>query len=176
MPQRPGRLSVGYVTTTNVVSILVGLAIVALLMVRQLRAQPVSANYRLPFILGIIGLVELIEYFQKGRPGSIAIVGLVGSLVLAAIFGGFRAFTTRLWFQNGVPWRQGTWITAVLWLVTIAAHFAFDELVDRHNHNGNLASSSILLYLAVTYTIQRLILRARAERMHTGNDHVESLT
>jgi hypothetical protein len=30
MPQMPGRLSVGYVTTTNVVSILVGLAVAGL--------------------------------------------------------------------------------------------------------------------------------------------------
>lgn len=162
--------------TTNVISVLVGVAVAILLIVRQLRAQPVSANYRLPFILGIIGLVELTGYFHQGRPGTAGIVGLAGSLVLAAVFGGLRAITTRLWVQDGVPWRQGNWITAVLWLVTLAAHFAFDEIVDRRTHNGDLASSSVLLYLAVTYTVQRLILQARAQRIGPGGGRPGPLT
>lgn len=164
-------------STTNAVSILIGVAVAALLMVRQLRAQPVNANYRLPFILGIIGLIELTGYFGKGHHARTAdIVGLVGSLVLAALFGGLRALTTRVWLQDGQPWRKGNWLTAVLWLLTLAAHFGFDELVDQHTHNGSLASSSILLYLAITYTVQRLILMARAHRIGSSDDRAESLT
>ena len=71
-------------TSTTVVSIVVSVAVAALLVVRQLRAQPVNANFRLPLILGIIGLIELTNYLQKNHLGTTAIVALVGSLALAA--------------------------------------------------------------------------------------------
>ena len=41
---------------------------------------------------------------------------------------------------------------------------------------GSLAGSTILLYLAVTYTVQRLIMQARAQRLPASNDCVDSLT
>jgi hypothetical protein len=42
--------------------------------------------------------------------------------VLAAVFGAIRAATTHVWLEGGQPWRQGNWLTAVLWVVSIAAH------------------------------------------------------
>ena len=65
-------------TTTTIVSILVGVAIAALLVVRQLRAQPVNANFRLPLILGIIGLIEVTNYLGKVHGGSKTIAALAG--------------------------------------------------------------------------------------------------
>ena len=38
-------------TTTTLVSILIGVAVAALLVVRQLHAQPLNANFRLPLIM-----------------------------------------------------------------------------------------------------------------------------
>jgi hypothetical protein len=35
--------------------------------------------------------------------------------------------------------RQGTWLTAVLWLVAVAAHYGYDDLVARR-------SASIISY------------------------------
>jgi len=67
VPPARDRLSVTGVTTT-VVSILAGVAVAAVLAVRQLRAEPVSANYRLPLILGIIGLIELPQSLSSGQP------------------------------------------------------------------------------------------------------------
>jgi hypothetical protein len=164
------------VTGTNVVYIVLGLAIAALVVVRQLRARPVNANFRLPLILGIIGLIELTGYLQKGHMGSAAIAGLAGSLVLAAGFGVVRALTVRLWIHDGQPWRQGTWLAGVLWVVTLAAHLGFDQLADRHAQGGNLASSSILLYVAFTYTVQRVILQERARRIPLGDGGAKPLT
>jgi hypothetical protein len=105
------------VTTTTLVSILIGVAVAALLVVRQLRAQPLNANFRLPLIIGIIGLIELVEYLGKHHVSGIAIAALVGSL----------------------------------------------------------AGSTILLYLVVTYTVQRLIMQARAQRLPVSNDRAGSL-
>lgn len=148
----------------------------ALLVVRQLRAQPVSANLRLPLILGIIGLIEVTNYLQKNHLGRTAIVALVGSLVLAAALGAARAATVHLWLQDGQPWRQGNWLTGLLWVVSLAAHFGLDYLIDPHSPNGGVGGASILLYLAITYTIQRLIVLARARRIPVSGHQPQSLT
>jgi ABC-type Co2+ transport system permease subunit len=168
--------SVEHVTSTTLISILIGVAVAALLVVRQLRAQPLNANMRLPLILGVIGLIELVDYLGKHHPGSTAIGALVGSLALAAVFGALRAATVHLWVQDGQPWRKGNWLTGVLWVLSLAAHFGIDYLIDPHNPNGGLAGSTILIYLAVTYTVQRLIMQARAQRLPVDGGQASSLT
>jgi hypothetical protein len=162
--------SVGDVTSTTLVSILIGVAVAVFFVVRQLRAQPLNANMRLPLILGIIGLVELVEYLSNHshHASGTEIGALAGSLVVAGVFGAIRAATIHLWMQDGQPWRKGNWLTGVLWVISFAAHFGIDYLVDPHNPNGGLAGSTILLYLAVTYTVQRLIMQARAQRLPVG--------
>jgi hypothetical protein len=163
-------------TSTTLVSIVVGVAVAALLVVQQLHAQPVNANLRLPLILGIIGLIELTNYLQKNHLGRITIVALAGSLVLAAVLGAARAATVHLWLQDGQPWRQGTWLTGLLWVVSLAAHFGLDYLIDPHSPNGGVGGASILLYVAVTYTVQRLIVLAHARRIPVSGRQPESLT
>jgi hypothetical protein len=77
-----------------------------------------------------------------------------------------------------LAWRcdDDNWLTGLLWVLSFAAHFGIDFLIDPHNPNGGLAGSTILLYLAVTYTVQRLIMQARAQRLPASNDRVGSLT
>lgn len=96
-------------TTTTLVSILIGVAVAGLLVVRQLHAQPLNANFRLPLIIGIVGLIELVEYLGKHHVSGIAIGALVGSLAVAAVFGAIRAATIHLWVQDSQPWRKGNW-------------------------------------------------------------------
>src|SRR6201992_2643369 len=80
----PGRPSVDDVTSTTLISILIGVAVAALLVVRQLRAQPLNANFRLPLILGVIGLIELVEYLGKHHTSDVAYGALAGRLGAAA--------------------------------------------------------------------------------------------
>ena len=72
MPRAAVRPSVGYMTTTTIFSIIVGVAIAALLVVRQMRSEPVNGNMRLPLIIGIIGLIEVTSYLQTSTAGSAA--------------------------------------------------------------------------------------------------------
>jgi len=58
-----------------------------------------------------------------------------------------------------------TRLTALLWIVSLAVHLGYDYLVDGRGAQAGLGSASLLLYFAVTFTIQRLILQARAQRM-----------
>ena len=154
--------------------LLIGLVVLAFILYRQLQARPVRDTMRLPLIIAIIGVVQLAQFLQHGHHGPGVSVALAGSLVIAAVFGAIRAATVRVWVDGGQAWRQGTWLTAVLWVVSLGVHLGYDYLVEGKGSQSGLGSASLLLYFGVTFTIQRLILQARAQRIadtspqHTG--------
>lgn len=120
---------------------------------------------RLPLILVIVGVVELSRFLQHGHHGPAVMAALAGSLLIAAAFGAIRAATVHVSVDGGQGWRQGTWLTAVLWVVSLGVHLGYDYLVDGKGAQAGLGSASMLLYFGVTFTIQRLILQARAQRI-----------
>jgi len=79
---------------------------------------------------------------------------------LAAVRGD-GVFETLL-VRDGRAWQQGNWITALLWIIGLAAHLGYDALVYKSSALGNV---TILLYLAVSLAVQRVILQTRADRL-----------
>ena len=152
-------------TATTGVDLLIGLAVLAFILYRQLQVRPVRDTMRLPLIIAIIGVVQLVQFLQHGHHGPGVFVALAGSLVIAAVFGAIRAATVRVWVDGGRALRQGSWLTAVLWIVSLGAHLGYDYLVEGKGSEAGLGSASLLLYFGVTFTIQRLILMARAQRI-----------
>jgi hypothetical protein len=158
-------------TSGTLTSLVLDLVIVAFFVVRQLSTRPLRDNFRLPLILGIIGLVEFVSYLHgKGQQHhqTTIVIALAGSLILAAVTGAVRAPTVRIWSENGQLWRKGTWLTAVLWVVSIAVHLGYDALVTNGKGEQGLGDVTILLYFAVSLTIQRFIMIARADRQPAG--------
>jgi len=161
----------------NVTNLIIGVAVVALLVSRQLMARRLNENYRLSVILAIIGLVEFVNFLKSVHgphdDGRI-IVALAGSLVLAAVLGAARALTVRVWRQDdGQLMRQGTWVTAVLWIVSLAVHLGYDELVAGHiagTNGGNVGDATIVLYLMITLAVQQFLLLARVRRQEAAGD------
>jgi hypothetical protein len=154
------------VSSQTVAQLAIGVVILALLVYRQLRARPLRSSPRLLLILLIIGVVETWDYFQGGKhSASAAAVALLGSLVLAAVFGAVRAFTVRIWQQDGQPWVQGNVLTAALWVVALAAHLGFDYLVGQHKGIGDIGNATVVLYLVVSLGVQRVVMTYRAQRM-----------
>jgi hypothetical protein len=145
--------------------LVIGIAVLGLLIYRQLRARPVQGSQRLILILAIIGLVETVGYLQKFHPGSTAVVALAGSLVLAAVFALMRAATVKVWIQDGQAWVKGNALTAALWIVALAAHLGYDYLIGQHKDIGGIGDATVVLYLAVSLGVQRLIVGARAQRL-----------
>lgn len=145
--------------------LLIGVVVLGLLIYRQLVARPVRANARLLVVLVVIGLVETVGYFDKVHAGSAAAVALVGSLVLAAVFGLARAATVKVWTQEGQPWSKGNLVTAGLWVLALAAHLGYDYLIGQHKGLSGLGDATILLYLVVTLAVQRLVVIMRAQRL-----------
>lgn len=154
-------------------NIAIGVLVLAFVLYRQLTTRRLQENYRLPLILAIIGIVTFAA-FLKGHPhddGGIA-AAVAGSLVIAAVAGAVRALTVRVWRQDGVLLRRGTWVTAVLWVISFAAHLGYDYLIAGNVVSGkngsNVGDATVLLYLVVTLTVQRYLLMLRAARQEAA--------
>jgi len=149
---------------SNLANIAIGLIVVGLLLVRQLPPRPAkeTSSIRLVLILGAVGVVEISKAVGSHHLTSASVAWLTVSLIAGAGLGAIRAGTVRIWrAQDGSAWRQGTIFTAALWLVSVAAHFALDAVIDESSRIAVLGTSSILLYLAVTLGVQREIVRRR---------------
>ncbi len=149
--------------------VVLGLVVLALLIYRQLRTRPVNASrLRVLAVLAVVGVVETSEFLQKNHGDAVTYAAIGGSLVLAAIFGALRAATVRIWLQDGQPWSKGSWLTASLWIVALAAHLGYDALVAHGHGNSGLGTATVVLYLAVSLGIQRVIVQSRAHRLQAG--------
>ncbi len=153
-------------SSQTVFELLLGVVVLGLLVYRQLQKRPVSGRrQRLGLVLGVIGLIETVNYLGKVHAGGIVVAALAGSLVLAAAFGAVRAATVRIWLQDGRPWSQGNWLTALLWVVAVAAHLGYDALLGSSRGLSGLGSATVLLYLAVSLLVQYLVVSYRAQRL-----------
>jgi hypothetical protein len=148
-------------TTANIV---LGLAVLALLVWRQTQKRLVREDRRpvVLVILAVVGIVQLSFYFKTASTSVSVVVALVTTLVLAAGFGVVRALSVRIWRQDGQLWRQGTWLTVVLWAAGFGVHIGLDALFG--SAAAGLGAGSILLYLAVSLGVQRLVVQSRATR------------
>ncbi|MBN9619480.1 MAG: hypothetical protein J0H43_07075 [Actinobacteria bacterium] len=161
------------------VNVLVGIAVLVLLVVRQLQPRPAreDSSLRLMAILAIVGVVELGSAVKKAHEHAIsasAVALLVAGLVIGAVFGAVRAMTVHIWRdESGAAWRRGTAVTAVLWVVSLGVHLLGDALLDHVSSVKGLGTSSILLYLAITLGVQREIVRMRAARITHGRPAID---
>ena len=161
-------------SSADAVSLVIGLAVLALVLFRQLATRRLSESYRMSIIFGVIGAVQFAD-FLKGHPGNPAGIteAVVGSLVLAGVFGVARAITVRVWRQGGLLMRQGTWITAILWIVAVAAHYGYDDLVAGHitgKNGSSVGNATVLLYLVISLTVQQFVLLARVKRQDAAGE------
>jgi hypothetical protein len=158
-------------------SLVIGILVLGLLIYRQLIPRRVKSNTRIVLILAVIGLIETGQYLNGRHLDATLIAEILGSLVLAAVFGLARASTVRLFFRDGQWWSRGSWVTAILWIVSVAAHLGFDYLVGGHGSgSASFGNATILLYLAVTFAVQRMVVIARSQRMSiSGQNEVSGL-
>ena len=146
---------------TGIVNIVITAAIVIWVIYQQLRVRPLRQRGRVGLILAAIGLIETVQFVSRNHVHTRDIWLVVASIVIGAALAVWRAYTVRIWRdQTGVVVRQGYWLTAVLWLVSIAQHLG----LDSQTHNG-LASVTLLLYLGISFALQRLVMLERAKRM-----------
>jgi hypothetical protein len=154
------------VITVLVADVILGLAVLVFLIYRQLSVRPVNAAaLRLIAVLLIIGLLQTYRFLSQNHAHPLIFAVLGGSLVLAAIFGVLRARTVRVWLDDGQAWSQGNWLTAVLWIASLAAHLGYDILVGPGNGIRGLGAATIVLYLAISLGFQRVWVMQHARRL-----------
>lgn len=140
-------------------SLVLGLAVLALLLYRQLRPRGVRTSPILPVVLLVLGLAEL-DGFAAKHPLTPLESGLLAmSLIVFAIgLAGVRAFTVRIFLEGGRLMRQGTWVTVAIWLVAVGLHLGVDAV------NG-VGEASLLLYLGLALGTQQLVVQWRARQL-----------
>jgi len=137
-----------------------GLSLAALVFVlyRQLQVRRLSSRYTVPVILVLLGVISLTSPGPTGLGSASGVLILAGLLLIdAAGLGALRAWTVRLWRTGDAVFRQGTRLTAALWLLGVVIHAAVDGL-------AGISDSTLLLYLGVSYGVQQLVLQARAQQ------------
>jgi hypothetical protein len=145
-------------------SIFFGVLAVLYILNRQRRIRPVPRllGLRFPIFLGVVGLIDLLSYADTHHPSHSAYLWVLATLIVSGvILGAIRALTVKLWTSNNWVVRQGTGLTMGLWVITLALAFLIGANAPGTGA-GNLEASSFLLYLAVTYGVQRSVLHRRA--------------
>jgi hypothetical protein len=168
------------------VSLVVGVVVLAVILVRQLKARPLKSGAVLVVVLGVIGLLETagflygqeqVKAFAKGQTHHLVpvvpdiravIIAAVGSLALAAFTGALRAPSERLWRQDGQVWRKGTALTIGLWLFSLGLHLGYDALAVRGKDGARFGTATLALYFAVSIAAERMVLHLRAWRLRGG--------
>ena len=149
-----------------VASLLIGVLVLGLVIWRQLIPRRVRSNMRIVLVLAVIGLIQTGQYLHGRHLDATLFAEILGSLVLAGMFGLARAATVKLFLRDGQWWSRGSWVTAILWVVSVAAHLGFDYLVGGHGTGStSFGNATLLLYLAVTFAVQRMVVIARSQRM-----------
>jgi hypothetical protein len=146
-------------------SIVPGLCIVGVIIVRQLTVRPIREDSRLVLVLMLAGygLIAIAGAVRGHHVSAAVIAVLAASLMGAAALGGIRALTVRVWRgPSGQLMRQGTVITAALWIVSIAVHVGADVWLAKLSNIAGLGASTVAIYVAVTWGTQGTVLRSRA--------------
>lgn len=142
------------ISATNV---LVALVVLFLVLRRQLTARPLQDKSRLGLILAIVGALETLHFVSNQHLASRDMTLLVISLAIGLGLAALRAYTIRLWRQDGQTYQQGNLLTAALWIISLALHVAIDAMAKP-----GLGSVSILLYFGIVIVAQQQLLQARA--------------
>jgi hypothetical protein len=149
---------------SGLVNALVIVAVIGVVIARQLRPRQVTAGGRwwvVPAVLVVLavrdgGLVD-------GAHRDTSMVLLAAELAVGAVMGIAWAGTTRMWTgENGTVWAQGTKATITVWVLGIAIRaglYAGAAAMGVHQHTG-----SLLLAVAGTLLVRGGVLLLRAQK------------
>ena len=161
----------------NMADILFAVLVLLWIVFRQLRARPVKERnaYTVMLVLGVLGLYQIATLAGKVPVPASAYVALVIGLGSGAFFGWLRGRLVRVWRQDGALFRQGNWLTVLLWIGGLLVHLGIDRVgvllapASQQAAASACGTNGILLYLAVALAAQRsaTLRRAPLPQLHT---------
>src|SRR5689334_5027918 len=129
-----------------------GILVLALIIARQVQARSVRMDT--PVVLRTLLIVWALAGLFFGLASVhfavpvVAVAILAAMLLTACLAGWVRALTIKLWAgEDGQLMRQGTILTAVLWLVSFGAHYGLGVWIDHVVGTGQLGRATIFVYL-----------------------------
>lgn len=147
---------------TALVNIVVIIAVLALVVRRQMRAQRLDTERRfwlLPLILGVLALrdPQLIDHDHAALSAVLLGASLVAVLAMGSVWG----WTVRLWrAADGAVWAKGTKATVAAWVGMIAIRLGLYGIGSAmHVHQ---AGSALMLGIAVMLLVRSLVVNWRA--------------
>ncbi|MFF2848572.1 DUF1453 domain-containing protein [Streptomyces sp. NPDC058001] len=147
-------------------NVLVVVAVVVLIAVRQTRPQPIRDARRwwiVPVVLLFLGLREpgTVDSHHAAASGVLLTVELLVGLLMGAAWG----WTSRVWSEaDGSVWSKGTKATAAVWAGGIALRLGLvgaGALIGVHQGSG-----ALLLGLAASLLVRSGVLAWRAQSVH----------
>jgi len=151
----------------SVFSYVLGVLLLVWILFRQMAVRPAPRVLRIqiPAVIGVIGIFELISYSNAHHHiDPSAWLWVVATLVIGAVgFGILRGLTVHVWTTDHWVLRQGTSVTMVLWIVSLAVHLGGDVLASHVEEGGGLVAASFLLYLGLTLGVQNAVVHRRAQ-------------
>ncbi|MYZ34068.1 MULTISPECIES: DUF1453 family protein [unclassified Streptomyces] len=149
------------------IDILVIVAAVALVAVRQFRPQRITIGGRgwlvLPVVLAVVALSQ--PGLTDAHDRSLSVLLLGAELVVGLVMGAGWAWTGRLWTaEDGSVWTKGTGATIAVWIGGIALRaglMGIGALIGVHQGSG-----AVLLALAASVLVRRGMLVWRARAVH----------
>ncbi|MEV7358720.1 CcdC protein domain-containing protein [Kitasatospora sp. NPDC091276] len=150
---------------TALVNIVVIIAVMVLVVQRQMRAQRLDTERRfwlLPLILGVLALrdPQLIDHQHTALSATLVGCGLVAVVAMGSVWG----WTVRLWRAgDGSVWAKGTKATVAAWVGMLAIRLALYGIgAALHVHQ---AGSALLLGLAVLLLTRSFVVNWRARAL-----------
>lgn len=150
---------------SGLVNVLVIVAVIALVVVRQFSAQRISGDRRwwvLPGVLLVLAVREpgLVDPHHQ----ALSVTVLAAELVVGLVTGAGWAWTSRLWrAEDGTLWSKGTKATVLVWTGGLALRAGlYGVAIMLGIHQGTPA---LLMGLAVTLLVRGGTLALRADRI-----------
>ncbi|WP_295746933.1 hypothetical protein [uncultured Limosilactobacillus sp.] len=121
---------------------------------KQLRPKEIKVDSKGKYIILAIGIYD--AYIAIANKQLIinyqTVLGLIFTLLILA--GGFafaRAYTCQVWQKDGKFYRQGNYVTMILWIIMIISHAITDHIITG-------LGTTFVLYLGTSLVVQHLVL------------------
>ncbi|MGW2743683.1 DUF1453 domain-containing protein [Streptomyces sp. NPDC001450] len=150
---------------SGLVNVLMIVAVVAVVLVRQFRARAIDTDRRwwlLPVILAVVALREpgILDAHHRAESAVLLAVEVLIGLATGAGW----AWTTRIWTaSDGVVWSKSTKASVMVWLVGIALRVGVFVLGSAFGVHQD--SSALMLGLAGTLLVRAGVLAWRAQSL-----------
>ncbi|WP_326739289.1 DUF1453 domain-containing protein [Streptomyces sp. NBC_01022] len=147
---------------SGLVNVLVIVAVIAFVVVRQCSAQQISGDRRWWVLPGVLLVMALREPgLVDPRHEALSVVILGAELAVGLVTGAGWAWTARLWrAEDGTLWSKGTKATVYVWtggLILRAALYGLAVVLGIHQ-----GGPALMMALAVTLLVRSAVLARRA--------------